>query len=340
LKNIKRSIPLSKYTTLMVGGNADYFCIAKSLTELKNALAWAKEHSQPILVIGGGSNLLVADKGFKGLIIKYGAKGIKFEGQDDGIYVTASAGESLDVFVSKVCAQNYFGVECLSGIPGTVGGAVVQNAGAYGQEIKDPLTSLKVLNIETLELVDYSNDGCNFQYRNSRFKRNSEEIVVEAKFKLSFAQTINYGQDIMKIISGKTVTPSTIRNAVLKLRKGKSTLWDTNDPNSISAGCFFTNPTVSQTLFNKLTKKYPEIPNWPLEKNNFRLSAGWMVEKSGFTRGYIYKSTGLSEKHALIIVNPGKATANDIYEFAGLIKEKVKTDFDVDLEIEPVLVGF
>lgn len=292
----------------------------------------------PVFVLGGGSNVLISDEGFKGLVIHINIGGIIFN--KDLVY--AGAGVNWDNFVGQCVNNNFYGLEALSGIPGTVGGAVVQNAGAYGGETKDTLYKVEIYDTQKDDFLEVDNAYCQFGYRSSIFKGSLEKIVVGAFF-AKRDKVFSENKEVIERLKlkGENINSINIRNAVLELRKEKSTIYDLSDPNSISAGCFFKNPVVGKDFFDNLLQLYPDIPYW-LVNGQVKLSAGWLVEKSGFPKGFVYKEgkVGLSEKHALVIVNKGNATALDIVEFVKMIQQKTYEKFKIYLETEVLLVGF
>lgn len=336
--NISEGVLLAPFTTFKIGGPAKYFVSIGSKEELRSAYLWAKERTLPVFVLGGGSNILISDEGFNGLVIHMGIKGVSF---NDG-FVYAGAGVDWDDFVKTCVENNFCGLEALSGIPGTVGGAVVQNAGAYGSEVKDVAYKVEVYDTQKDEFYEVKADSCQFAYRSSVFKNSLNKIVVGAFFARKDKVETENKEVLEKLKSrGDEVSSKNIRRVVLEIRKEKSMLYNPLDPNSIGAGCLFTHPIISTDKFELLIKNYPQMPYWNCE-GGVKLSAGWLVEQSGFPRGYVYKEgkVGLSQKHALVIVNKGNAKAQDVVEFYKLIQQKVWEVFEVSLEPEIVLVGF
>ncbi len=316
---IKENVRLAPLTTFNIGGKAKFFINIQTNDKLIQAIEWAKQQKVPHYILGGGSNTLFADSGIDGLVIHVNTHGIERSGE----WIKVQAGEDLDNLVAFAVAQNLAGIECLSGIPGKVGSAIVQNSGAFGQETYEHIDSVEVLDTMTLEKSILKKTDCEFGYRTSRFKNNPSKIVLSATFKLEdgfAAESENIWET---------------RQRVLATRKERSSYYDSKDPNTISAGCFFKNPVVDKKLIDKLGA----IPHWPQE-NKVKLAAGWLVEQAGFPKGYTYKNVGLSQKHSLIIINRGKGTAQQVLELADMIKKKVLQQFGVQLEEEPVLVGF
>lgn len=333
---ICQNVSLASHTTLKVGGPARYFAVVKTEKQLAEVCDWAKSKSQKILVLGGGSNILVSDAGFDGLVISIDIKGRTYEKQNDGsqdIFAKVAAGELWDDFVSEAVEKGFQGVECMSGIPGKVGGSVVQNIGAYGQEISRVVCKVRFYDVERREFGECLGNDCDFNYRESTFKNKSDRIITSVLFKL------RAGGESDKFVDQKP-TLEQIRAGVLELRRSKSMLVDPTDPNSVSAGSFFKNPIVSSKVFSEIIQKYPDMPNWPQKDGLIKLSAGWLIERSGLPKGFVYKSgkVGLSQKHTLVIINRGGASASDVNRFSKYIQKRVQDFFGVKLESEVVYV--
>lgn len=335
---------LAEHTTLGVGGPAKYFVNASNIKEIKNALDFAKDKDLPVLTLGGGSNILASDKGFKGLVIKINLLGIeKLKTNTNEVLLGVGAGENWDEFVLYTVNQGLGGIECLSGIPGLVGASPVQNIGAYGQEVKDVVKKVEVLDLESGTIKDFSKERCEFSYRNSIFKKEGGYVITRVifSFKKDYSSKLKY-EALAQAIGRKEHDLKKIRSAVLAFRKQKSMIYSKDDTNSHSTGSFFVNPLVSAKKLEALLKKYPKLPHWEVQQDKdrgYKLAAAWLIEQAGFYKGYKYKTAALSEKHTLAMVNRGKATASDIYEFSKLIRKKVLDVFEVGLELEAVLVG-
>ncbi|MFA5776326.1 MAG: UDP-N-acetylmuramate dehydrogenase [Patescibacteria group bacterium] len=341
---VQQNVLLAPYTTLKIGGLAKYFSVVKTEGELVEACDWAKKESQKIFILGGGSNVLVSDEGFKGLVVLVDIKGRSYRQENDRQEIMADikAGELWDDLVLESVNKGYSGAECLSGIPGKVGASVVQNIGAYGQEVREIIEKVRFYDTRKQEFGEYSKEECGFEYRGSIFKGRSNRIVTSVQFKLSANKEpcLRY-KELMKKFSDSRPTLKQVREVVLELRKSKSMLIDPNDPNSISAGSFFNNPVVADDIFEKIKEKYPDAPNWPQGNGSIKLSAGWLIEESGLPKGFIYKDgkVGLSQKHALAIINRGGARASDVYKFAEFIKKSVFDIFGVKLQPEVLFIG-
>jgi len=343
-ENIQDSVFLASYTSLKIGGLAKHFVVVKTEDELDGVCGWAKKESVNTFVLGGGSNILISDKGFDGLVIVVDIKGRDYKTDSSGqVLATIGAGENWDDFVNETVKKNYAGVECLSGIPGKVGASAVGNIGAYGQEVSEIISEVKFYDTSKKCFETYSKEQCEFSYRDSVFKKSKDNIVTAVTFRLKEGgePSLKYKELAEKFVDQKS-TLTQVREAVLKLRASKSMLLDNNDPNSVSAGSFFKNPLVNNAVFEGIKERHEEVPNWSQPDGQVKLSAGWLIEKSGFSKGYICKNgkVGLSQKHALAIINRGGANANDVVEFSKAIQEKVQSSFSVKLEPEVVFVGF
>lgn len=345
---------LSEYTTLQLGGAAKYFCSCSSVGDLREALEFAKTHQLRIHILGGGSNTIFADSGFDGLVIKIDIKGISVVDDDAHVIVTSNAGEDWDAFVRTMAARGYAGVECLAGIPGLVGATPIQNVGAYGQEVKDTIVRVRVLDRSTLKETELTNAECAFEYRQSRFKKQDTDnyIVIAVSYRLqkNGRPTINY-PEVQKAVEAAVPLSAladgresleAVRNIVLSLRRKKSMVIDPNDPNSRSAGSFFMNPILSKRQFDIINDRWNlEGDGSPLPAydaaGGVKISAAWLIEKSGFSKGYTKNGAGISGNHTLALVNRG-GTAETLLALAKEIQDSVERKFSIRLEVEPVIV--
>lgn len=330
---IKENVILAPYTTFGIGGPARYFCEVVEIEDLKNALKFSRENKLRFFVLGGGSNILISDNGFDGLIIRMAIKGLEF---DDEL-LRAGAGENWDYIVEQAVERGLCGIENLSLIPGTAGAAVYQNIGAYGVELKDVLESAEALDVNSGKIITISNKECCFGYRDSIFKHKEGIglVVLGICLKLSKNQKpkINY-PDLVKIFEGKEPSISEVRSAVIKIRFNKLPY-----PNEAgNAGSFFKNPTVTETQFNSLIFKHSDLRGFCLGDDLIKLSAGQLIEKCGW-KGRKNGGVGVSEKHSLVLINHGKGTADQILDLAGKITESVKNEFGVVLEPEVQMVA-
>jgi len=346
---IQENVPLAPFTTLGVGGPARFFVEALSTAEVHEAVAFAKSRYVPLFVLGGGSNLLVSDAGWPGLVLKVSIQGINHRHGHGTAYFDAGAGESWDDFVAIVVQHHCAGVECLSGIPGSVGGTPVQNVGAYGQEVSETITTVVALDLQTGQEEEFDKEDCGFGYRTSVFNtsRRGRYVILGVTFALVHdgAPRIAYG-DLKKYFAGleRKPTVAEAREAVLEIRASKAMLIRPGDEDSKSAGSFFKNPVLAAADFEALQQKAAaralEIPSYPALASQKKVPAAWLVEHSGFSKGYNTGHVGISRKHALAIVNRGGATAAEIINFKDDIQRGVEEQWGVRLEMEPVMVGF
>lgn len=306
--------------------------------EVARAIAWAGEREVPWAVLGGGSNLVVADAGYPGLVIHLSLKGLRAAAEpDDNVLVTAAAGEEWDVLVEHCVRQGWTGIECLSGIPGRVGATPIQNVGAYGQETKDSLVSLRAYDSKSGTWQSFERDQCKFRYRDSRFK--SEEagryVVVEVTYRLraNAPPTIRY-PDLQRALPTTNPTLQEVRDTVLAVRRKKSMVIDPQDPNSRSVGSFFVNPIVSE----QQTQALGDVPHYPAGEGHVKLSAAWLIEHAGLHRGFRMGNVGLSENHTLAIVNRGGGTAREVTALMQHVQATVNQRFGVWLTPEPVFL--
>jgi UDP-N-acetylmuramate dehydrogenase len=348
---LQENIPLAPLTTLRVGGPARYFVEARSEAGICEAVSWAAGRRLPLFVLGGGSNLLVADEGWPGLVLKVALPGVRHEGQGGNTVFHAGAGENWDDFVALTVGQDCAGLECLSGIPGTVGGTPVQNVGAYGQEVSQTITSVRALETATGRVCEFSNAQCGFRYRTSIFNTTERDryIVLEAAYRLKQNGRPSLEYADLKEFFLRAAHPPTlqqVRNAVRQIRQSKAMLLVPGDEDCQSAGSFFKNPLVNEAEAVRIRKLAEQrvpgkaLPCYPGQDGLVKLSAAWLVEQSGFHKGYGRGPVGISRKHALAIVNRGGAKARDIIGLKNEVQEKVFDQWGVRLQPEPVPVGF
>jgi UDP-N-acetylmuramate dehydrogenase len=351
--NIQENIPLAPLTTLQVGGPARYFIETCTETEVKDAVGFAADKRLPLFVLGGGSNLVVSDAGWPGLVLKIALPGVEFESDRNRTLFCVGAGENWDQFVSFTVSKNCGGLECLSGVPGTVGGTPVQNVGAYGQEVSQTITQVRVLEIANGTILQLDNAACGFTYRTSVFNssQRGKYIVLEVAYRLERGRqpTIEYA-DLKKFFGAASAdrppTLQQVRDAVRSIRQSKAMLLVSGDEDCRSAGSFFKNPVVSRAEADRLLavaqKRVPgkTLPQYPVQNGMVKLAAAWLVEQAGFSKGYSRGPVGLSRKHALAIVNRGGAAAHDIMALKDEVQKKVLEIWGVQLQPEPVFVGF
>jgi UDP-N-acetylmuramate dehydrogenase len=348
---IQEHVPLAPLTTLQVGGQARYLVQAAGEDDVQEAVDFACAKALPLFVLGGGSNLLVADSGWPGLVLRIAIGGItQQEQEDDGaVLFDAGAGVDWDQFVSQAVAADCAGVECLSGIPGSVGGTPVQNVGAYGQEVSETIESVRAFDMTAGRVVVLPEGTCGFRYRTSIF--NSTEraryIILRVTYRLTPGGTPNLKYaDLQKHFAGSGGSQSLaqVRTAVRQIRQSKAMLIVPGDPDSRSAGSFFKNPVLREAEFHDLSgraqSKDLKIPSYPALDAQRKVSAAWLVEHSGFAKGFTLGAAGISSKHALALINRGSASAADIVRLKDRIQRGVEEAWGIRLEPEPVFVGF
>ena len=328
---------LAPLTTFKIGGRAEFFVEAKSIEDIEEATKFARERKLAVFILGGGSNVLLPDKGIKGLVIKIAIKGIKFSDKGDMVLVSAGAGESWDGLVGKAVKKNLGGIENLSLIPGTAGAAVYQNIGAYGVELKDVFESTEVIDINLGKIKRLSKEDCRFGYRNSVFqhKDGKQYIILSVELKLSKKPepVIKY-PDLIKEFQGKLPNIDMVRKAVIKIRKSKLVYPDTKLG---TAGSFFKNPVIPAVEYKNLLLKYPDLMG--REKDGVvKLFAGQLIEKAGW-KGKRFGKVGVSEKHSLVLVNYGGGKSKDTVGLANKVIRSVKNMFGVVLEPEVRIIG-
>lgn len=340
-------------TTLGIGGPARYFAEAPNADVLIAGVEWAQSRKLPLFVLGGGSNIVAADTGFPGLVLRVALRGVATRMEAGHAIVTAAAGEEWDRLVSTCVARNWAGFECLSGIPGRVGATPIQNVGAYGQETSETLLSLEALDLATGKLQEFSRAECEFGYRTSRFKTGSRErfiitgvtyrLEINGKPALRYAELERY----VAAQGGTDHTLEQVRESVLALRRRKAMVIDPQDMDSRSVGSFFVNPVVTREeseqikqRVGKLLAAGVEMPAFPTSDDRVKLSAAWLIERAGINRGYVHGGVGTSTKHALAIINRGGGTAREVIELKELIQTRVLDAFGVELVPEPVFIGF
>ena len=398
MANVREPVRLSRFTTLGLGGPARHFVVAGTDEEIIAAVRAADLRDEPLLVLGGGSNLVISDDGFPGTVIQVATKGIH-RTTDPGagpdaagpgqaepgapVTLTVAAGEDWDTVVASCVAADLAGLECLSGIPGLAGATPIQNVGAYGQEVADTITRVRAYDRATAEVVDLAAADCGFGYRTSAFKRSitppavtGRFVVLGVTFQLTsdrLSQPLRYaelagalGLDAVRQDEGRQdegaqgegarALLGDVRSAVLRLRRGKGMVLDPGDPDSRSAGSFFTNPVLDAGQFAALRRVVDQrcgpgvpIPQFPAEPGQVKVPAAWLIGQAGFHKGYqgARRADGgrpgpaahISTKHTLALVNPGDARTADVIGLAREIRNQVRDLFGIELASEPVLVG-
>jgi UDP-N-acetylmuramate dehydrogenase len=350
--DLLENISLASFSTLNIGGPARYFAQTRDIADVQQAVQFARSRDLPVFVLGGGSNVVIADSGFAGLVLKVVIAGIEqLSGynEDGKVVFDVGAGESWDRFVSHTVMARCAGVECLSGIPGSVGGTPVQNVGAYGQEVSDTIASVQVFDLKDNQVRELCPEACAFAYRSSIFNtvERGRFIVLRVRFALrpEGRPHIEYA-DLKRHFAGREISPNLAetREAVRHIRALKGMLIVPGDPDCLSAGSFFKNPILTETQHEDLQQRAAcrglSLPSYPALEAHKKISAAWLVEHSGFAKGYSAGRAGISSKHALAIVNRGGATAKEIVALKDQIQNRVEEIWGVHLEPEPVMVGF
>jgi UDP-N-acetylmuramate dehydrogenase len=334
---VERLAPL---TTLRLGGPAARMVEARTEGELAEAVRSAYE---PLLVLAGGSNVVISDDGFPGTVVRVLTRGI----ERDGEWLTVAAGEDWDGLVARCVADGLQGFECLSGIPGSVGATPIQNVGAYGQEVAETVESVRVLDRASGQIGEMTPAECGFAYRSSVFKHRDRRVVLAVTFRLreqGVSGPLRYAElaRTLGVPVGASAPLKDVREAVLGLRRRKGMVIDPADPDSVSAGSFFTNPILEPAVFEALQDRVgPDLrpPAFPEPDGRIKTSAAWLIERAGFTRGYGHGRVGISTKHTLALVNRGDASTAELMDLAREIAAGVRERFGVTLAPEPVLVG-
>jgi len=336
---ITQNIPLAPYTTLGVGGRAEYFCEVATLAELRDVLSWAKTESHPITILAGGSNILVRDGGVRGLVIRPQFLGVTYTGEGNEVFATVGAGVLLDVFIQELVTKKIWGLENLSGIPGSVGAVPIQNVGAYGVEVKDTIVSVEVFDTETQTVRILQNTECQFAYRDSLFKHKEGKryVVTAVTFKLSTVPFPHCTYTDLKTYFDTLSNPSieAIRIAVLEIRSRKFP-----DVTRIgTAGSFFKNPMVTKEKFEELHKKYPALPAYTQGTNQVKVSLGWILDHVCQVRGYTEAGIGLYEQQALVLTCERGVSAYAIEIFSQDIINRVYQETGIVIEREVTVLG-
>jgi UDP-N-acetylmuramate dehydrogenase len=340
---IREHVGLAGYTTFGIGGPARFFAEAGDEDDLKSAVAWAAERGVRLYVLGGGSNLLVPDEGFDGLVLHMAIAGVESDGAGG---FDVGAGEAWDGFVARVVDEGYAGVECLAGIPGSVGGTPVQNVGAYGQEVAETIVSVRAFDRRAGEFVELSNAECGFRYRESLFNttERGRYIVTRVRFALrpGGALRVTYA-DLQRRFAGSSPTLAEVAAAVREIRLGKGMVIVPGDPDSRSAGSFFKNPIVAADVLERVAQAAgvaeEKVPHWAAGEGKIKLAAAWLLEKAGFVKGYGEGAVRISLRHTLALTNRGGASFADVRALEKEIVTGVEAKFGVRLEREPVLLG-
>jgi UDP-N-acetylmuramate dehydrogenase len=359
---LEENKPLAPFTTFGIGGPARWFVEAASEEEIAEAAAWAQEHALKLFVLGGGSNLLVSDAGFDGLVLRVRLRGIMAmntsdeSGQAEQRIYRVAAGEDWNGFVERSVLENCAGLECLAGIPGTVGGTPVQNVGAYGQEVASAIERVRAYDLQKHEFVEIAAAECGFAYRRSRFNSANREryIVARVDYRLTHggAPTLRYAELQRAFAEGVQPSLAEVAAQVRRIRQSKGMLMVAGDPDCRSAGSFFKNPVVTNEQFRQIAAAGemapPRFPAGPEAENpgGVKVPAAWLIEQAGFAKGYARGKAAISSRHTLALVNLGDqdgrggAGATEILALASQITAAVESRFGIRLEMEPVMLGF
>ncbi|MFO0607793.1 MAG: UDP-N-acetylmuramate dehydrogenase [Polyangiales bacterium] len=350
---VRTDVPLGPLTTLGVGGPARELVTAETERDLVDAVREADDRGAPLLVLGGGSNLLVADRGFAGRVVRVATRGVSHDPAGDRVAVTASAGEPWDAFVAACVAENLAGLECLSGIPGLAGATPIQNVGAYGQEVADTVTHVRAWDRLAREVVTLPAAACGFAYRDSHFKgaHAGRYVVLAVTFALSpsGAPSLRYGELTRALAGEPAPSLARVREAILTLRRAKSMVLDPRDPETRSAGSFFTNPIVDVDVADRVEalarasgalREGESMPRFAAPHGRVKLAAGWLIERAGVTRGETSGRAAVSRSHALALVAREGCTAAEVVALARSVQRRVSDRWGVALAPEPVQTGF
>ncbi len=349
--HVSENVSLASMTTLGVGGDARYFARVTSEAQVRAAVAWADARNLPWTVLGGGSNVVVADEGIDGLVLQPDLRGWEVDDSSGRVRLRVGAGESWDSLVALAVERGWGGVECLSAIPGTVGAAPIQNIGAYGQEVCETIVEVRALDTVRDEPCTLPADACGFGYRTSRFRSGdmSRAVVVAVAFELraDARATVRYAELAQLLSRQSPPNLCEVREAVFALRRRKSMVAEPGDPYARSAGSFFVNPVVDDQEYAELVVRARsrgwigarEEPPHHEAGEMKKLSAAWLIERAGFCRGFERGAVGLSPHHALAIINRGGATARDVIALARDVQAAVGEQCGVVLKAEPVFLG-
>jgi UDP-N-acetylmuramate dehydrogenase len=332
---------LAPLTTLRLGGPADRLVTVTADDEIPQVVA----DPGPVLVLAGGSNVVISDHGFAGTVLLLRTRGFRPVPDEDTVDLTLAAGEPWDDVVARTVSEGWSGVECLSGVPGSAGATPIQNVGAYGQEIAETVTSVEAYDRQLGRTVTFTPEQCGFGYRTSVFKRVDRWVVQSVTLRLNRSgesTPIRYAElaRALGVAVGDRAPLADVRAAVLKLRAGKGMVLDAEDPDTFSVGSFFTNPVVDAETFEGVRARAAvEVPSWPGEDGTVKVSAAWLIEHAGFGKGYRGDGVAISSKHTLALTNRGTGSTRALLDLAREIRDGVRERFAIELHPEPVLVG-
>jgi UDP-N-acetylmuramate dehydrogenase len=350
---IKENFPLAPLTTFNIGGPARYFAAIRCEEELRETLKFADSRRLSAFILGGGSNILVSDRGFPGVVISNQILGFQWHEEGSLVAVTVGSGEDWDQTVEHCVRRNWAGIECLSGIPGKAGAAPIQNIGAYGQSVSDTIVQVRAFDLASRSTVHFDNAGCQFQYRESAFNttRAGRYVVMQVTFRLrpNGQPTLTY-HDLKNLFpNAATVTLSALREAVIQIRAQKGMVLLPGFETYKSVGSFFKNPVTPSEIYQSIKAKISSSSrtkdattpwSWALPDGKVKISAAYLIEQADFSRGYRHGGVGISPKHALALVNCDNGTAAEIIALARMIQQRVNEKFGVLLKPEAQMVGF
>ena len=343
-------VPLAPLTTLRLGGPARRLVTAYDEQSVVEVVRAADAAGERLLVLGGGSNVVLPDEGVDGTVLRVAVHGLAAEHSGDRVLLTAAAGEEWESFVGLCVADRLVGLEALSGIPGLVGASVVQNIGAYGQDVSQTVVQVRAYDRAAGRVVVLSGEACRFAYRTSVFKAEPGRwVVLAVTFSLGTGELsapVGYAELARRlgVEVGERAPLSQVREAVLALRRGKGMVLDAADPDTRSAGSFFTNPLLTDEQLRSLRERVDErcgsvrLPTWPEPDGRTKVSAAWLIERAGFGKGAFEGPVGISSKHTLALVNRGSGTTRELLDVAGAVQQGVREAFGVELVPEPVVV--
>lgn len=346
-------VPLAGLTTLELGGPARWLLDLDHPDKLTPALSWAHAAGIPVIVLGGGSNVIAPDEGFDGLVVHVRTRGVRAQHTGDRVRLEVAAGESWDGLVAHSVDEGWSGLECLSGIPGTVGAAPIQNIGAYGAELAEHLVGVHARARPGGDVVWLSRAALELGYRTSALKRAPDAYVVERvvlELEVNGRSALRYAE-LQRAAAARGLdapTPSEVRALVLALRRAKSMVWSPDDPNHRSVGSFFTNPVVPTALHDEVVRRAQarglaataaEVPAWPQPDGRTKLSAAWLIERAGISKGLRRGAVGVSSRHTLALVHHGGGTSAALLALADEVRAAVRSAFGVELEREAVWLG-
>jgi UDP-N-acetylmuramate dehydrogenase len=351
--SFQEQVALAPFSTLEVGGPARYYLRADDADTVAAGVRWAAERGVPLFVLGGGSNLVIADQGFDGLVLHAALRGVSFQTDTAHGDIHAAAGEPWDALVAAAVERGWAGLECLSGIPGFVGATPIQNVGAYGQDVSETITRVTALDTRSGETVALTNEECGFGYRDSRFKREDRGryVILGVSYRLRprGEPALRYPELARHVEAlGRAPSLAEVRQAVIEIRRRKSMVIDPDDPNRRSVGSFFMNPAVDRATADAVRDvlrragrgdEAERMPAFPARDGRVKLSAAWLIERAGIQRGHGSGAVGISTNHTLALVNRGGATAAQVVALAREVRARVQDAFGIALVPEPVFVN-